>query len=40
MKKDTPRTRPTKDARTPFQKFDALAKRVIRAPKAKADGKR
>jgi hypothetical protein len=34
MAKDNPNTRPKKPkAPTPFQKFDALAKRVIRVPK-------
>jgi hypothetical protein len=38
MAKDNPNTRPKKPKElTPFQKFDALAKKIIRVPKAKAD---
>jgi hypothetical protein len=34
MAKDNPNTQPKKPKEpTPFQKFDALAKRVIRVPK-------
>lgn len=39
MAKDNPNTRPKKPKEpkepTPFQKFDALAKRIIRVPKDK-----
>jgi hypothetical protein len=41
MKKDTPQTRPKKTKEpTPFQRFDALAKRVIRVPKSATEKKR
>ena len=35
MAKDQPPPESKKDTSTPYQKFDALAKRVIRAPKPK-----
>jgi hypothetical protein len=35
MKKDTPQKSGKAKEPTPFQKFDALAKRVIRTPKDK-----
>jgi hypothetical protein len=38
MAKDNPNTQPKKPKEpTPFEKFDRLAKRIIRVPKAKAD---
>ena len=36
MAKDQPKTESKKDTNTPFQKFDALVKKVVRVPKAKA----
>jgi hypothetical protein len=36
MAKDQPPPESKKDTSTPFQKFDRLAKRVIRVPKDKA----
>jgi hypothetical protein len=34
MAKDQPKTGPKPKEPTPFQKFDALARRVVRVPKA------
>ena len=39
MAKGSPKKPRATDTRTPFQKFDALAKRVIRVPKTKAGGR-
>jgi hypothetical protein len=41
MATENPNTRPKKAKEpTPFQKFDALARKIVRVPKAKADAQR
>jgi hypothetical protein len=37
MAKEQPKPKSKKDTSTPFQKFDRLAKRIIRVPKSEAD---
>ena len=38
MAKDSPKTKPKEP--TPFEKFDRLAKRIVRVPKAKIHDER
>ena len=40
MAKDQPKPESKKDTSTPFQKFDRLAKRIVRVPKAKIHDER
>jgi len=35
MAKDSPNTKPKTETETPFQRFQALARKIVRAPKTK-----